>query len=276
MNPLLDPAAKLVIGHRGAAAYRPENTLESFRLALSQGADALEFDVRRSADGVAMVFHDPVLERTTNGQGALAERTCAELQGLDAGYHFTADNGASFPHRGEGVRIPTLLEVVREFPALPFLIEIKEPEVQEAVAEVLLVSGAVTRSVVAGSDWRALFRFREAPFSLGASRRDIARLYFGMGRPDSRCRNYAVPERYYGLPIPTRRFVRAAARRGATVHVWTVDDARSAHRWWRNGVNGIVTNRPDVIREAVGRLGGPMASRPGGRSEEQAARARSE
>ncbi len=255
MNPLLDPDARLVIGHRGAAAYAPENTLESFRRALSQGADALEFDVRLSADGVAMVFHDPTLERTTDGSGPLANHTAAQLQALDAGYRFSEDGGATFPFRGRGVRIPTLREVADAFPETPFLIEIKEAGVQNAVAEVLRESGAAARSVVAGNDWQALLRFREAPFSLGASRRDIARLYFGVGSPDPLCRNYAVPESYYGLPIPTRRFVRAARRLGATVHVWTVDDARSALRWWRNGVNGIVTNRPDAIT-ASRRLGG--------------------
>jgi glycerophosphoryl diester phosphodiesterase len=250
MNPLLDPAVRLVIGHRGAAAYRPENTLESFRLALAQGADALEFDVRRSADGVAMVFHDPTLERTTDAQGPLAARTATELQALDAGYRFSEDDGATLPFRGRGVRIPTLTEVITGFPGTPFLIEIKEAGVQEAVAEALLAGGAAERSVVAGNDWRALRRFREPPFHLGASRRDIARLYFGVGAPDRRCRNFAVPDSYYGLPIPTRRFVRAARRLGASVHVWTVDDARSARRWWRNGASGIVTNRPDAIAAA--------------------------
>jgi len=255
MNPLLDPTAHLVIGHRGAAAHAPENTLESFRLARSQGADALEFDVRRSADGVAMVFHDAALDRTTDGTGALADRTCAELQALDAGFHYITDGGTTLPYRGRGVRVPTLREVVDAFPDTPFLIEIKEAAVQDAVAEVLREGGAAHRSVVAGSDWRALLRFREPPFHLGASRRDIARLYFHLGSPDDQCRNYAVPERYFGLPIPTRRFVRAAARRGATVHVWTVDDAASARRWWKNGVCGIVTNRPDVM-VAARRSGG--------------------
>jgi len=250
MNPLLDPVARLVIGHRGAAAYRPENTIESFRLALAQGADALEFDVRRSADGVAMVFHDPTLERTTDGGGPLAQRTAAQLQALDAGHQFSLDNGVTFPFRRRGIRIPTLREVVEAFPETPFLIEIKEAAVQDAVADVLLERGAAGRSVVAGNDWQALGRFREAPFLLGASRRDIARLYFGIGSPDPRCRNYAVPESYYGLPIPTRRFVRAARRRDATVHVWTVDDAGSARHWWENGVCGIVTNRPDAISAA--------------------------
>lgn len=249
MNPLLDPAARLVIGHRGAAAYAPENTLESFRLALAQGADALEFDLRRSRDGVAMVFHDPTLERTTDGAGPLAALTAGELQRLDAGRHFPGPAGAT-PYRGTGVRIPTFQEVVRAFPGVPLLIEIKEVEVQELAAAVLREEGAAPRAVVAGNDWRALAAFRAPPFHLGASRRDIARLYFGLGAPDTRCVNYAVPEFHYGLPIPSRRFVRRARARGATVHVWTVDDARSALRWWRNGANGMVTNRPDAIHSA--------------------------
>lgn len=249
MNPLLDPAARLVIGHRGAAAYAPENTLASFQLALAQGADALEFDLRRSRDGLAMVFHDPTLERTTDGTGPLAALTASELQRLDAGRHFTDLAGAT-PYRGTGIRIPTFQEVLRAFPGVPLLIEIKEVEVQEAAAAILREEGAADRAVVAGDDWHALTAFREPPFHLGASRRDITRLYFGLGAPDDRCVNYAVPEFHYGLPIPSRRFVRRAHARGATVHVWTVDDARSALRWWRNGANGLVTNRPDAIHSA--------------------------
>jgi glycerophosphoryl diester phosphodiesterase len=258
LNPLLDLDARPVIGHRGAAAYAPENTLESFRLALRLGAEALEFDVRRSADGEAMVFHDAVLDRTTNLSGPVALHTAEALAEADAGFRHPGAGGG-FPFRGTGVGIPTLRQVLAEFPDVPFLIEIKELEVQEAVARVLIEGGAAERSVVAGSDWRALAAFRSAPFRLGASRRDIARLFFGLGAPDKRCRSYAVPESYYGLPVPSGRFVRAARRRESTVHVWTVDDANLAIRLWQRGVNGIVTNRPDVVRQAresVRRLGG--------------------
>jgi glycerophosphoryl diester phosphodiesterase len=256
VNPLIAPGQRLVIGHRGAAAHAPENTLESFREALAQGAHALEFDVRRSADGVAMVCHDPTLDRTTNGTGPLSARSAAELQAFDAGYHFTPD-GRSYPFRGREVRIPTLAEVVEAFPAVPLLIEIKEIGVQELVAAELRARGAEGRAVVAGDDARALLVFREPPFLLGGSRRDIARLYFGMGRPDPRCRAYAVPEYHYGLPIPTRRLVRRARELGAAVHVWTVDDPAAARRWWANGVSGIVTNRPGTVLQALQALQAP-------------------
>jgi glycerophosphoryl diester phosphodiesterase len=250
MNPLLDTSARPVIGHRGAAAYAPENTLASFRVAMALGAEALELDVRRSADGEAVVFHDPTLDRTTDRTGPVGALTRAELARVDAGHQFSGDGGASHPFRATGIGVPSLGEVITAFPDLPLLIEIKEPEVQHVVALLLENTGAADRAVVAGSDWRALAAFNQAPFQRGASRRDIARVYFRLGRADAACRCYAVPETYYGLPVPTRRFVQAAHRRSSTVHVWTIDDARSALRLWRKGVNGIVTNRPDVILAA--------------------------
>jgi glycerophosphoryl diester phosphodiesterase len=248
MNPLLDRSARPVIGHRGAAAYAPENTLASFLRALQLGAEAFELDVRLALDGVAVVMHDPTLERTTDRTGPVGALSAAELAGVDAAYHFSEDDGAMRPFRGTGVGVPSLREVITTFPDVPLLIEVKEREVQDAVARDLIETGAVDRAVVAGTDWRALTAFARPPFHRGASRRDIARLYFGLGKPESAC--YAVPEAFHGLPVPTRRFVHSAHQRAATVHVWTVDDARSALRLWRHGVNGIVSNRPDVILAA--------------------------
>ncbi|HSE65740.1 MAG TPA: glycerophosphodiester phosphodiesterase [Gemmatimonadales bacterium] len=243
---LLDPAARPIIGHRGAAAYAPENTMASFRLALELGVDALEFDVRVTRDGEAVVLHDPTLERTTNALGPLRLRSLNELEQVDAGFQFSPD-GRDYPWRGKGLRIPRLRQVIEEFPTVPLLIEVKEPEAQEAIARVLRETGAADRAVLAGSDWRSLQAFRSPPFHLGASRRDIARLYFRWGEPDPACRCFAVPDRFKFLPVPTRRFVRAAHDRRASVHVWTVDDPTLARRLWANGVNGMVTNRPDLI-----------------------------
>lgn len=247
MNLLCDVAARPVIGHRGAAAYAPENTLASLTLAPTLGAEAVEFDVRASRDGVAVVFHDPVLDRTTDLTGPVGARSAAELAAADAGYLFTDDDGA-LAFRGRGVGVPTLAQVIEALPGLPLLIEIKEAAVSEAVARTLLEHEATDRAVVAGNDWRWLAPFTVAPFNLGASRRDITRAFFGVGAPHPACRVYAVPERWYRFHVPSRRFIAGARRRNATTHVWTVDDAKSAIQWWRNGANGMVTNRPDVIR----------------------------
>ena len=94
MNPLLDLSARPVIAHRGASAYAPENTLAAFELAVTQGADALELDVRLSRDGAPVVLHDHTLDRTTNLAGPVRGRTLAELRQADAGFRFTPDRGA--------------------------------------------------------------------------------------------------------------------------------------------------------------------------------------
>src|SRR5919204_389354 len=143
MNPLLDATARPVVAHRGASAGAPENTADAFELAIRHGADALELDVRLSADGVPVVIHDATLDRTTDGQGPVSGRTAAELQRLDAGARFTRDGGRTFPFRGQGSRIPTLADVLRAFPEVPLLVEIKEVGAQRAVREVLLAHSAV-------------------------------------------------------------------------------------------------------------------------------------
>jgi glycerophosphoryl diester phosphodiesterase len=254
VNPLLDLSAHPVIAHRGASRYAPENTLPAFELAVRQGADALELDVRLTRDGAAVVFHDAVLERTTDRGGPVRAHTLAALRAADAGYRFTPDRGRTLPFRGGGVRIPTLAEVLWSFPAMPVLLEVKEPEVQEAVRRVLLEENAVERCVVASEDERALAAFQEPPFACGASAPETATFYraalFRRVLPHPRYRLLSVPLRHRGLPVPTRGFVAAARRIGCPVHVWTVNEPATARRLWSRGVAGIVTDVPDVIRGA--------------------------
>lgn len=251
---LLDLSARPVIAHRGASAAAPENTLAAFELAVRQGADAIELDVRPTADGVPVVLHDPTLDRTTDRRGPVTSYTAADLRKVDAGARFSPDGGRSFPFRARGLGIPTLAEVLAAFPDVPVLIELKDPRVQQAVRALLLERRAFERCVVVAEDPAALAVFREPPFVLGASGEDIGRLYRGVlfGRVPSAVayRLLSVPLRYRGLRVPTRRFVAAARRLGCPVHVWTVDAPDAARRLWSCGVSGIVTNAPDRIRAA--------------------------
>ena len=230
-NPLLDLTRRLVIGHRGAAAHAPENTLPGFQLALDQGADAFELDVHASADGVPVVIHDATLERTTTLTGPVALRTAAELR--QAG-------------------VPALAEVLDAFPQTPMIVEIKAGAVQAAVARVLDRHGATERCVVAADDPACVTAFEGPPFLRGASRPEITRLWLGawIGFPPRR-RSYrllAVPDRFHGLPVATRRFFAAAHRLRAPVHVWTVNDPARAARLWAAGACGIITDDPGAMR----------------------------
>ena len=198
------------------------------------GADAIELDVRLARDGTPVVIHDAMLDRTTSARGPVASRTAEELAAVQV---------------GSTTGVPSLELVLREI-VLPILLEVKEPEAQEAVAGMLLKANAADRVVVASAHDEALAAFRRPPFLVGASARDILRLWLAplRGLPELRCVAYSVPWRHRGvLPVPTRRFVANAHALGASVHVWTVDDPALAQRLWARGVNGIVTNEPAGI-----------------------------
>jgi glycerophosphoryl diester phosphodiesterase len=253
MNLLLDLAQRPVIAHRGASGQAPENTIEAFELAVRQGADAFELDVRLTADGVPVVLHDATLDRTTDRSGPLRALSLAELREVDAGARFTLD-GRIFPFRAADVRIPTLSEVLRGFPEMPLLLEVKEPAAQEAVRWVLLEESAVERCVLASEHHAALQAFRQPPFAVAASSAEIVALYRAVlvrrVPPSVPYRTLSVPVRHRGLPVPTRGFVAAAWGLGCPVHVWTVNDPATALMLWGRRVAGIVTNFPDRIRAA--------------------------
>jgi glycerophosphoryl diester phosphodiesterase len=254
MNPLLDLSRRPVIAHRGASGSAPENTLPAFELAVRQGTDAFELDVRLTRDGIPVVLHDATLDRTTDGRGLLEGLAWAELQRLDAGTRFTPDRGRSYPFRSGEVRVPSLVDVLRAFPDMPVLLEIKEVAAQEAVRQVLLEERAVERCVLASEHHAALEMFREPPFAVAASSVEIAALYravlFRRVPASVSYRALSVPVRHRGLPVPTRAFVAAARGLGCPVHVWTVNDAATARILWGRGVAGIVTNVPQFVREA--------------------------
>ena len=129
--------------HRGASGTHPENTMEAFRAGLEGGAEGFELDVHRSADGHIVVFHDDVLDRTTDGSGPIRERSLAELRELDAGFRFSPDGGRSFPFRGSGIRIPALRDVLEAFPDTPLIIEVKQvlPALEQDLARLLRETG---------------------------------------------------------------------------------------------------------------------------------------
>lgn len=133
----------LNIAHRGGALLAPEETLEAFQNAFDVGADALELDLHSTSDGVIVCLHDDTVDRTTDGTGDVAAMTFDELRGLDAGYSFSTDDGATFPFRGSGLLVPTLEEVLDTFPNKFFVIEIKQDE-PSIIADVI--------DVIAGRD----------------------------------------------------------------------------------------------------------------------------
>jgi glycerophosphoryl diester phosphodiesterase len=251
LAPLLDPDAHPVVGHRGASGHAPENTLPSFELAAASGADALEFDVHLTADGVAVVIHDPTLDRTTDRSGAVAALRYAEIREADAGARFTTDGGRTNPFRGRAAFVPTLEQVVNAFPELPLVIEIKTARAQDEAFRVLDRCGCRTRAIVSSFDPLAVTRFREAGWATGAASNEAARLKFALRDPAAvPFAALFVPVKWRGIPVPTRGFVRRARRLGLPVHVWTVNDPVLGVTLWKRGCAGMIGNFPLEMRKA--------------------------
>lgn len=156
-------AHPLLLGaHRCGRHEWPENTLVAVREAAKRWPEALlEVDAQLSSDGQVVLMHDFDVDRTTDGTGYLGSKTLAELQTLDAAYHFTQDGGNTFPYRGSGVRIPTLKEALAAAPDHRFFIEMKDgTDIGRATAEVILEAGAAHRCIVASVSPLFLEAFR--------------------------------------------------------------------------------------------------------------------
>ena len=246
-------STRRVFAHRGGAGLAPENTLAAFDRGLDLGADGLELDVHLSRDGIVVVHHDRTLDRTTNERGPVAGRTADELRRVDAGYWFARDG--TFPYRGCGLGVPTLADVIARYRDVLIAVEMKvnSAALAEAVVRVVRETDAVDRVAVGSFGLRSLRALRqmEPAIATSASREEVRWALYRL-----RCRwpvsrvpyaAYQVPERSGGQRVVSPRFVAAAHRLDLAVHVWTVDDEHDARRLLGWGVDGLITDRPDLI-----------------------------
>jgi glycerophosphoryl diester phosphodiesterase len=252
----------LHIAHRGGAALAPENTRIAFDLAVSRWrTDMLELDVHLTRDGELAVSHDPTLQRCTDGEGHIRELTLRELQTLDAGHRFTLDGGTSFPFRGRGVRIPSFGEILRAYPELPFNVELKADTAGAAEALVELIrSEKATGRVCLGSELDALGEklVELLPGGCHFYPRDAlteAVVAVKSGEAFPLETPYAVmdlPYRFGDATLVDADLVHAATRAGKWVNVWTIDAEEDMRALASIGVGGIMTDRPDLLRQVLG------------------------
>ena len=242
VRPSVARAQVQVLAHRGASAYAPENTLPAFRIAIEQRADWLEFDVQQTSDGHLVVFHDLRVDDRTNGRGPLRDMTLAQVRALDAGSKF----GSQFA----GEQIPTLEEVValaREHDVKIFP-EIKNPSqypgIEERLAGVLRAYEYEDRTIVQSCSTESLQRLR------GVNPRLRLGLLYSSQQPlkgDPPSWAFVLgPE--WSIVASERTLVRDAHAAGRQVVVWTVDTPGQVRQAIDARVDGIITNRPDVVR----------------------------
>jgi glycerophosphoryl diester phosphodiesterase len=251
------------VAHRGGSALAPENTLAAFDRAAALGADAIETDVRLSSDGVVMVFHDEDTARLTGAPGTIEGRTAEEIGTLDAAWAFSPDGGATFPLRGAGVRIPSFAEALRRHPRMRFNVDAKgdEAALADGLAQAIRDARAEDRVCVGsfhdaqaerlGALLPGVCRFlpqeaatRHVLAAKGAAPADL--LPAGYDLAD-------LPHRMDDLVVVEAAVVEHFHRLAIPVHVWTVDDEEEMRGLLAIGVDGIVTDRPDVLARVLGR-----------------------
>jgi len=237
----------MVYAHRGGAALAPENTLVAFETGLAAGADGIELDVRLSLDGVAVVMHDPTLERTTDGCGPVDAWTAAELAALDAGCRFERDG--AFPFRGRGVGVPSLRDVLDRHRRTSLIVELKssDPRLARAVVDDIHAAGATDRVTVGSFQTGALDAVRalDPAMRTGADTDSVRHGVDGL-RAKPAFDAFQVPEVSAGVRIVTPEFIARAHGAGVSVLVWTVNRADDMRRLLDWGVDGLITDRPDL------------------------------
>jgi glycerophosphoryl diester phosphodiesterase len=260
-RPFLTHEGPLSFAHRGGSALAPENTLVAFEKGLSHGADALELDVHPTRDGEMVVIHDDTLDRTTDGSGRVSGFTLDDLRQFDAGYRYTPDAGATYPYRGQGITVPTLDEVYTRLPATRINVEIKEdvPGTEERLWRVIQTHQAEDRTLVASFLAAPLRRFRtisEGRVATSGSKPEIRAFVLAANARATQLLRPAydalqVSETYRGIPVVTPTTVRAAHRLGLAVVVWTVDDRPTMERLLGYGVDGLTSDRPDILAQTL-------------------------
>lgn len=257
-HPFFQRAGVFKMAHRGGAGLWPPNTMYAYERAVEMGMDALEMDVHRTADGVLVVRHDPTVDATTNGSGKIKKMPLSILQALDAGYTWGKEQG--YPYRGQGIRIPTLEEVLQAFPDVRLNIDLKmeEPQAVDQFVDLLRKYDRVMKVNVGSFHDSQLYRYRKlAPAASTAAGDRETRLFFALQKArlsrfyKLKANVFQLPEYHNGTHVVTPHFIQAAHAQQVEVHVWTVNDKSQMHRLIHWGVDGIITDYPDRLLEVL-------------------------
>ena len=254
LDAVLDaPGSIIAMAHRGGSLHPDmiglENTLFAFRHAASLGFRYLETDVHVTRDGHLVAFHDAVLDRMTDRPGALASVLADELAEARIG--------------GEHL-VPSMAELLEELPHCRFNIDLKAPGAVAPLADLILRTGSRDRVCVGSFSSRALRHFRlltGGSVATSATPAEVAGFLASSGPVVGRLvgpRRFSVlqiPRRRGIVPLVTRSVVRRAHAAGVQVHVWTVDEPAEMEQLLDLGVDGLITDRTDVLKDVLIRRG---------------------
>ena len=261
-HPFFDVPTPTIIGHRGAGGSAPENTLESFALGLDFGAHILESDVHQTRDGIPVLCHDSSLARMTGRDAEIADLDLAELRELDASFGFASPSGATSGDSFTGLRVPTVREAFERFPTSRFNLEIKADDagLVEAMFQLIAEHERAHLSLLAAEKDELRERIHaEVKRSgiqpaIGASVGDVlayVRATIEKEAPESKAMALQIPVEFGGRPLITAALVEHAHANETFVHAWTINEPDEMHRLLDLGVDGLVTDHPERLREVL-------------------------
>ena len=242
-----------ITGHRGAAGLAPENTLASIRKAISFNVDRIEIDVQQTADGVVVVRHDETLDRTTDGKGLIKDKTFSEVKELDA--------GSSFSSAFKGEKIPSLEEALQTVNGqCDLVIEIKKgddyyPNIVENTIELIKKYNARDWCIIHSFNIDVLVRANQLMPDLRLHRlwvykfRGLPLIYDGSFEWMDIEKHPYLEEYSIMYSFANQGIINQLHEHGKKVNVWTVDDKKHINRLINLGVDGIITDRPDLIND---------------------------
>lgn len=255
----------LVIAHQGGDGLWPGDTLYAFQHAVDLGVDVLEMDAHITKDGQIVLMHDEKVDRTTDGTGLIEDLTLAQLRELDAAYQWSPDSGQTFPFRGQGIQVPTLEELFQKFPQMRYVIEIKltRNPIGQPLCDLIRKYDMQDHVMVASFHDDAMSAFRQTcpEVATSAAKTEVTSFVllgkiFLSGLLSPKFESLQVPyetSESYGIPVMTERFIREAHARNVKVEPWTVNDPDLMKQYIAWGVDGLITDRPDLMLEVLGK-----------------------
>jgi glycerophosphoryl diester phosphodiesterase len=262
------PALKTpyLLAHQGGEHLAPTNTMAAFAVADSIGVDFLDMDVHMTGDGHLVAIHDSTVDRTTNGHGRVDTYTLAELQTLDAGYHFQ-DLQGNYSYRGKGVRIPALEEVFSTYATKYHLhFEIKDaypkgeaPQIEAKLWALIQKYAMEKKTIVGAFQQKIVDRFQQlsaGQVMVGAGTTEVAQFVLAhkLRLPAlyrRRSHILEIPLHSHGINLKDHSLIEQAHRLGMQVYYWTIDDQPTMQELIELGADGIFTNRPDLLKDVI-------------------------
>ncbi|MEB1809279.1 MAG: glycerophosphodiester phosphodiesterase [Bacillaceae bacterium] len=260
-KPFFESDRPMVIAHQGGEHLAPSNTIVAFEQARQLGVDVIEFDVHITKDEQLVAIHDSTVDRTTDGEGSVAELTLEQIQQLDAGHYFQ-DLDGEYSFRGQGITIPTVEEVFENYSEMKMVIELKATNppsthqvMSELLWELLQRYELEERVLIASFDHSIIEAFDELAdgrVAISGGREEITnfvvfnKLFLnGLYRPSVDAVQIPTEESIFDLT--SSRLIKAAHRKGMEVHYWTINDEETMKFLLDQGADGIITDRPDLL-----------------------------